>query len=126
MGEVKPWQVILIVASFLVLAGSVWFFGFRPTDDSRLMANSLVLIDVESGQLYEFDLKGRRGVIIPERHPESGKLSLIPVFQDEAGAWVVGERDISSIGLVEVPVSAVDPRSGKVLSFSPDIVRIGK
>lgn len=124
MGDVKPWQVVLIVASFLVLVGSVWFFGFRPTDDSRLMANALVLIDVESGQLYEYDLRGRKGVIIPERHPDSGKLSLIPVFQDEGGGWIVGERDLSSIGLVEVPVSAVDARSGQVLNFSQEIIRI--
>jgi hypothetical protein len=124
MGDVKPWQVILIAASLVVLGGSIWFFGLRSTGETRLMANALVLIDVESGQLYEFDLKGRKGVIVPERHPVSGKLSLIPVYQDEAGAWIVGDRDRSSIGLVEVPVLAIDPQSGEVLKFSQQVIRV--
>lgn len=108
MGDAKPWQIILIVVGILGAGVSLWWFGLRGSDADRLMANSIVMVDVESGQLYEFQLKGRRGVMIPERHPESGKIALLPVEQDSSGNWVISDRSRATLQYVEVTNNAVD------------------
>lgn len=108
MGDAKPWQIVLIVVGILGAGVSLWWFGLRGSDADRLMSNSIVMVDVETGQLYEFQLKGRRGVMIPERHPDSGKIALLPVEQDGSGNWVISDRSRPTLQYVEVTNNAVN------------------
>lgn len=123
MGNVKPWQIILIVVAFGALGFSVWKFGFSAGSEA-LMANSVIMVDVETGELFEFSLKGRRGVMVPGENPDSGKITLMPVFKQDDGSWMIGERDLPALQYVEATVNVVDRSSGMVSPKSDSPKRI--
>ncbi|MFG0259365.1 MAG: hypothetical protein ACF8LK_03350 [Phycisphaerales bacterium JB041] len=72
----------------------------RPRAKAKSTHQAL-LVDVTTGQLYEFSTK-RKGVVIPERNPDSGKISLFPVRQDEQGNWIIESRYLSDDAIAEV------------------------
>ena len=124
MDDIKPWHIVLIVAAIGVLGFSVFKFGLGKSDES-LMADSITMVDAESGQLFSFSLKGRRGVMVPGKNPDTGKYTLMPVSKTDAGDWVVGRRDLQAIGYVEGSVSSIDRSTGVVTTNgeSPIAVR---
>ena len=114
MEKVKPWQIILMIAAVGVLGFSVWKFGFASGSDKGLLADSIIMVDVETGELFEYSLKGKRGVMVPANNPNSGKLSLMPVHKEPDGSWVITRRDMDAIRYVEATVKVVDRSSGVV------------
>jgi len=99
MQKVKPWQIVLFVAAIgAVVFGAWWTLGRGPKAKSTHQA---LLVDVTTGELYEFSTK-RKGVVIPERNPDSGKISLFPVHQDEQGNWIIESRYLSDDAIAEV------------------------
>ncbi len=124
MGNAKPWQIILIVVGLIAAGVTVWMLGFGSKSEKNLLADSIVMVDAETGQLYQFSLKGKRGVMVPERNPDSQKIALIPVIQDEAGQWSVTERTRSTIQYLEVPNNMIDRSSGTVKVSQNPIVRV--
>ena len=105
MENVKPWQIILIVIAFAVLGFSVLKFGIGGSVEGQ-MANEMMLIDVQTGQLYIRDISGKRAFIIPDRNPDTRKIALIPVYEED-GEWFLEERYLGAIEQIEVPTDAV-------------------
>ena len=99
MQNVKPWQIALFVAAIAALAfGMYWSFFRGPKAEST---NRTVLVDVTTGELFEFSTK-KRGVVIPERNPDSGKIALFPATENDQGQWVVERRYYAGGALEEV------------------------
>ena len=106
MDNIKPWQIILFIVAIGVLGFSVWKFGFGDSLEGQ-MANAMIMIDVETGQLYEVDIRGKRGVLIPARNPETRDISLLPVFEQD-GEWFIYERYRDALDQLEVPLEAIE------------------
>lgn len=86
MDNIKPWQIILIVAAVGVLGFSLFrFFSSRSLD----LPKSVLVIDVETGEMYRMDLGKRNGAYFPEKNPSTGEHNLMPLIESENGEWVV-------------------------------------
>lgn len=105
MDNIRPWQIILFIAAIGVLGFSAWKFGFGSSIEGQ-MADSMMMVDVQTGQLYEVDVSGQRGVLIPARHPETNEVALLPVF-DEGGEWFLYERYRPSLSSMDVSLDAI-------------------
>ncbi|HCT45866.1 MAG TPA: hypothetical protein DF699_11695, partial [Phycisphaerales bacterium] len=80
MDNIKPWQIILILFAFAALGFSIFKFAIGSDLESQL-ANSLTLVDVETGQLYSANITGSRTLLIPATRPDSDLQALIPVYE---------------------------------------------
>lgn len=124
MGDAKPWQIALIVVAVIGLGFSVWKFGFSQGPD---LPNSVLLVDVKTGNLFELQLGGRKAAYYPERHPDTGERTLMPVVKQENGTWQIGPRLLPALQDVPGDTPAVtDPGSGtvNVVDASPRRVRL--
>lgn len=111
----KPWQLAVIVLGLLVGVGSlVYNLAFSGDVD---LENRIRMVDVETGELFEFTMSANRTIIVPARRTETKKIALMRIIKDEAGQWHVPDRDLALLpGLdKDVPVKAIDPETGKVL-----------
>ncbi|HRQ72882.1 MAG TPA: hypothetical protein PLU35_07635 [Phycisphaerales bacterium] len=123
MGQkVKAWQIALFVAAFAALGVTTWRALFRDSPQRRL-SNSIMFVDVESGQLFEFEVGGRKAVMPPERHPQSNKIALVPVYKED-GKWLVPPRYRDTLTQVEVENRSVDPSSLEVQVASEKFQRV--
>lgn len=115
MDNIKPWQIILLVAAVAVLGFSVVRYGLgsNPADE---LASSLTLVDVETGQLYTASIKGPRSLLIPAPRPDSQDTALIPVFEED-GNWYLFERYRQAVNDVTVPTTAVTDPDGPVAAL---------
>lgn len=121
MDNVKPWQVVLIVAAVGVLGFSVWKFALSDGLEAQ-MVDSVYMVDVGTGQIYEFNITGRRGVMIPGKNPDTGKYSLMPVQQTENGSWTIDRADLDSLRFVDGDATAIDRGTGvATVSDNPPI-----
>ncbi len=120
MGSARPWQIILFVLAVLALAGGL-FLSCRGGVD---LADSILMVDVNSGDRFRFDTSGKRGVIIPAKHPETGERTLLPIYEMD-GQWVIAERYRAGLGNDEFPAAAVDLETYAV-SISDKPVRDGR
>ena len=94
MGEIKPWQMIVIALAVIVLAFSAWrFMGGQGLDQP----DGLMTVDVMTGQLYDVDRGRAVGIVLPVRHPETNEPTLFPVEQDSSGDWVLVPRYVPSL-----------------------------
>lgn len=119
MDNVKPWQIILFTVAILALAFSAWKFKSGAKID---LPDSVLVVDVESGDLYRMKLGKRNGAYFPERNPETKKLTLMPVVRNDDGEWhIVGHaraalQDINGTNnVVDEATWRVDIDSDKVL-----------
>ena len=122
MQQLKPWQIVLFVLAIAALSFGI----FKSCSGQNLdLANSIVMVDVETGELFSFDIGGKRGVGVPNFNPDSGKLSLLPVTKDETGTWRLTDRAKPIVKDLEVKASAiVDIDTGEVTTVgSPKKVR---
>ena len=95
MDNIKPWQIILIVIAIGVLGFSVWR---QVVKGSVNFPDSILVVDVETGGVYEMDLGKRNGAYFPERSPESGRHTLMPVVKsEEDGNWYVSGHARSAL-----------------------------
>jgi hypothetical protein len=118
--KVKPWQIALIVIGMLVGVGSAVYTLLGSGGPE--LANSILLVDVETGQLYRADVHNK-AVMLPARRPGDGKVALLRVRKDESGKYYVGERDLRLIEHLDkgVEVKAVMTDSGDVPQPSKDV-----
>jgi len=94
MGEIKPWQLIVIAAAVLVLGYSGWSFVSNQGIDQ---IDGIMAVDVTSGQLYDVRKGRARGMAFPITHPETGERVLYPVEKNGTGGWVLIERYTTSM-----------------------------
>ncbi len=123
MDDLKPWHIVLIIAAVGVLGFSVFRFGIGSSPEAQ-MADSITMVDVETGQLYNFSLKGRRGVLVPGKNPETGKFTLMPVYQDDNDDWIVGQRDLDAMQYLEGTPSNVDRATGRATTNGESAVTV--
>lgn len=114
----KPWQIALIVIGLAVGLGSAAWVTFGG--DGVRLPTTHFLIDVESGDIFEFDSR-KKQLVVPARHPESGRTTLIRVIKDEEGAWYVSQRELGLLRVMDkdVKVSAIDPSTGQLTGAAP-------
>lgn len=114
MGNVKPWQIVLMVVAVVAVAASA-YFSFSGSSGRPELISEITMVDVTTGQLFNFTLGGKRGVSVPETNPDSGKRTLVPVYKDSAGTWMVDPRDRPALReFSKEPKLFVDGNSGKV------------
>jgi hypothetical protein len=116
--KAKPWQIALIVIGLAVGIGSAAWFSFGG-DDVRLPTTHF-LVDVESGEIFEFDSR-KHQLVLPARHPETGRSTLIRLIKDDEGNWYVSERELGLLRIMDkdVKVQAIDPSTGNLTGQAP-------
>jgi len=113
MGGARPWQIVLVVVGFLGFLGSV-MYSCSTMGDGVDFAESITLVDVQTGELFEAPLPKRRAVGFPGKNPISGAESLYPVSQ-EGGKWFTDSRYLEYWREKKSDYAAVtDWRSGEV------------
>ncbi len=113
MGQVKPWQIVVIIVAIAAAATSAYltFSGGSAvqTDDHVL------LVDITSGDLFSFPTGGHKAVVTPAKNPDTGKIALFRVYKNDKGDWTVSSRDLSALNMVEgEPKALLDRKSGHV------------
>lgn len=113
MEGLRPWHLALFaLAGIAVVVSLVFSLG---SDNTPTMSKRVVLVDVTSGELYEFSTR-KRPSIIPERHPQSGVRVLYPARKDEAGKWFVEGRYINAVleDKSLKPAALINPDTGEL------------
>ena len=112
MGELKPWQIVLMIVAVLVLAGSLWMtLGGRSVPNP----NQIIVADVETGELFSIDTSGSKLALLPARHPETGEKTLYPVQKNDDGEWVITRLLASTFETYEGEAAAVMDRQTLVV-----------
>lgn len=90
MGEIRPWQIGVMVIAVIAVGAAAWY-TFFANDPGRHLDKSVLLVDVETGQLWRASTK-RRGLLLPEISPETGRASLYSATKLEDGGYRVMDR----------------------------------
>jgi hypothetical protein len=114
MGQLKPWQLVLIVIAIVAVTVSVYMsFGAAPQIQN--MATESRMIDVNTGQIFLFSLGGKKAVTVPGENPDTGKPTLVPVVTDDAGILKIEPRSLPALQYLEGDLKAVvDRKTGEV------------
>lgn len=89
MGSLKKWQIAVIALAPIVLAVSLYMSFGRGKVQT---ADTVMLVDLLTGERFIFSTSGRQTVIIPAENPDTGEQTLVPVRQDESGNWFADRR----------------------------------
>ena len=120
MSGAKPWQIALVVIGLL---GGVAGLVYAVTSgDKPDMADSMILADIETGQLYSVSVDGR-SVYTPMKHPDTGERTLYRV-SEENGNWVISQRRLGELSEYEGEGKAVDRETGRVTVTDAKPIRI--
>ncbi|MFK7759999.1 MAG: hypothetical protein AB8C13_08635 [Phycisphaerales bacterium] len=95
MSDIKPWQIILIIAAVVVLA----FSGMRMLGGGKIdQPTGHMTVDVMTGQLYLVQKGKAKGIMYPAKHPDTGERTLYPVIKDDTtGEWKLNPRTAAGI-----------------------------
>ena len=89
MGEIKPWQLIVIAVAVIVLGFSAWRFMSGNGIDQP---DGIMTVDIKTGQLYDVKKGSAKGMRLPVEHPDTGERTLYPVELNEQNEWVIIEH----------------------------------
>lgn len=112
-GKTRWWQWAVMGAAVVAVGVSVWY-SFSRSGSKVDFASQIIMADVTTGDLFSFDVGGRKAVMVPARNPDSGKLTLLPVERRPDGNWYIGERELGGLGGLEGEPLAVDRNTGQV------------
>ena len=94
MAGLTPGKIALLAFSLVAMGGSLIWVLTR--DAGVNLANRIVLIDVQSGEMFYVPYgkgRGQRAPVIPEINPDTGEETLFPVQRDESGdGWIIVDR----------------------------------
>ena len=112
MGSVKPWQIVL----FVVAIGALGFGAWNLVNSGPVnLTNSVLAVDVRTGQLFELDVSGRKSALFPERNPETNEYTLLPVEKTDDGNYHLKARARSDFeALAESGTVVVDVNTLRV------------
>lgn len=123
MDNIKPWQIAIFAVAIVAIVVSFTLTQCRG--DNVRMQHEMVLVDVKSGALYRVSARRERPILPPERHPETGEHSLMPVSQDSDGRWMILQRHLPMIAEMDVSPDAIDMSTGAVSTEgSPSRLRL--
>lgn len=113
MSGLRPWHIVLLAVSVIALGVSVYFT--MGNSDGVELADSIVLVDLESGELLRVDLPKNRAIFTPAVNKVTKKRSLFPVAEKD-GKWYVSKRYVGSVKeFVPNPEAVlVDAKTGEV------------
>lgn len=114
--KVKGWQIVVIVLGLLVGGVLVGYSVFGAGDGD--LADSMYLVDVETGSLYQYSITSGRSLILPARRMDTKQIALVRITREADGSWVVSQRDLASLGGLDQGIStkAIDVESGRLLT----------
>lgn len=118
MGEAKPWQVAVIVVGLLVMVAGVLY---QCKSGGVEFADSIVLVDVASGDVLEAPFPKGRPVMFPAKHPDTQSATLYPAELKD-GKWFVDGRYIPYIPKIPDP-KAMNAKSGAITTTATKPVR---
>jgi hypothetical protein len=95
MGNVKPWQIVVMVIAVVAVAASA-YFSFSGKDEVKFV-NEITMVDVNTGDLFAFPVSRRQVVIPPETNPDTGKRTLLSVNKSTEGKWLIDGREAAGI-----------------------------
>lgn len=109
----KLWHIIVIAVGLLVGLGSVVYY--ITTADADVVTHVIYCVDVETGDLYRIDTE-KTPVIVPAKHPTTGRICLVRLTKDEKGGWFVKPRDRVLLQALDPGVTnnVIDPETGDV------------
>jgi hypothetical protein len=117
MGNLKPWQLGLVIVAVLVLAVSLWM----NLGGSNVPRPGAVLVaDVETGELFSIDTSGRKIALLPATNPDTGERTLFPVRKEEDGSWVITPIGRGTFTEYEGPAAAVPNRASAVVNLTSE------
>ena len=86
MDSLKPWQLAIIIIG---LVGGVGLVVWNVMGSGKIrQPDEILLMDVVTGDRFMADVTGRKSVFIPEKHPETGKYTLVLISKADDGEWV--------------------------------------
>jgi len=112
MRGLKPWHIILIVIAFVALPLSlVMQAGSAKVD----LADTITLVDVSSGELFQAALPKDKAVMFPAVNPITKNAALFPAFQRD-GKWFM---EVRHVGMIKDsakinPSALADPKTGEL------------
>lgn len=122
MSDLRPWQMALFIGAFLVLAGSV-LYQCKYSDSAAVdLPDSVTMVDMASGDLFESPLPKKRAVSFPAPHPDTKAKTLFPADLIE-GKWCLDRRYVPYIK-DHVPTGddlILDRKTGEVKITSPKL-----
>lgn len=113
MRRLRPWHGVLFAATFVAV---VWLaVGPIRRIAGTVRVGRVVMVDVTTGELFSFDVSGRRAVVIPEANPRSGRAALLGVERASDGRWFLRERHRRLLaGVAGTHAAVMDPQTGEV------------
>lgn len=95
MSELRPWHIGVLVLGVVVLSVSVYR---ELNDDSKvlLIADSVTVVDVVTGELFDSPLPSGKAVLYPAKNPGTGQMSVFPV-DGKDGKWTIPDRYLPQV-----------------------------
>ncbi len=111
MQGAKAWQIVVLVLG--LLGGAFGLYYSFGRDDGIEIADSMMLVDVQTGDLYRVDVSNK-GVVLPMAVPGTDRKSLMPCHEDD-GKWFVSERFLGSVQGMAKDTKAVNLSTGEIV-----------
>lgn len=110
--QAKPVQIAIIVIGLIVgVVGITLAISKNGTPET---ANSIMLVDVRTGQLYKVSTSGKT-VLVPAKHPETGERSLIRVgFDETQDGYYISPRHMSLLQDLKGEMIGIDRSTGRI------------
>jgi len=108
------------------MAFAIWWGFFKNSGPN--LTHKVVLVDITTGDLFEF-ATDKKSVLIPERNPINGKISLFPTEKAPDGKWLIQSRFLDSLGQIDgTPDALLNKKTGevRVKSESPRSVSLAE
>ncbi|MEM7628074.1 MAG: hypothetical protein AAF356_01490 [Planctomycetota bacterium] len=106
----KPWQIILMIVALLVLGGSIaWQLS---SSDEPEVGGDVLLVDIRSGEVFRANTSGRRAVVIPAKHPDTGERTIYPAERTESGDLRIKARYLPEVREFNGTIINIDDRGG--------------
>ena len=121
MKDVAPWKWAVLIGSG-VTAVVVWVLVLGGKKDIPL-ADSIELIDIETGQIYQFSTKDQQ-LFVPAKNPESGNRTLFTVWEEVDGTWYLDRRYLNALQENQDVKIAIDWSNGAVTTNGEEVERV--
>ena len=121
MGDLKKWHIVLFVLAIVGLGVSL-ALSLRSNEPAG-MADTLYLVDIETGELFSKSIRNRSAVV-PGTHPTTKRQTLFPVYKDEAGRWMLRLRYLEGLPADQKADAITNRETGEVRVTNESATRL--
>lgn len=107
----KSWQIAVIAGGLLLGGGLLVWQTMGSGDQEAEFSDTMMLVDVATGQLYEVNLRKTRPAV-PAKSPETGQRTLVTVHKSKEGQWVVTPTELDEVEAMKDANKVIDLASG--------------